>query len=69
MTLGRLPGVFVSVLVGANVSRVKPVWWVVLFVGIALAAVVFWRWGERIQEAVLCYIERLSEGSKSKRPS
>jgi uncharacterized membrane protein YdjX (TVP38/TMEM64 family) len=64
MTLGRLPGVFVSVLVGANVSRVKPVWWVVLFVGIALAAVVFWRWGDRIQEAVLGYIERLSSRSK-----
>jgi uncharacterized membrane protein YdjX (TVP38/TMEM64 family) len=63
MTLGRLPGVFVSVLVGANVSRIQPVWWVVLFVGIALAAVVFWRWGEQIQEAVLGYIERLSNRS------
>lgn len=63
MTLGRLPGVFVSVLVGANVSRIKPVWWVVLFVGMALAAVVFWRWGDRIQEAVLGYIERLSSRS------
>jgi uncharacterized membrane protein YdjX (TVP38/TMEM64 family) len=64
MTLGRLPGVFVSVLVGANVSRIKPIWWVVLFAGIALAAVVFWRWGEQIQEAVLGYIERLSDRSK-----
>ena len=63
MTLGRLPGVFVSVLVGANVSRIQPAWWVVLFVGIALAAVVFWRWGEQIQEAVLGYIERLSNRS------
>jgi uncharacterized membrane protein YdjX (TVP38/TMEM64 family) len=63
MTLGRLPGVFVSVLVGANVSRIQPVWWVVLFVGIALAAVVFWRWGEQIQEAVLGHIERLSNRS------
>jgi uncharacterized membrane protein YdjX (TVP38/TMEM64 family) len=64
MTLGRLPGVFVSVLVGANVARIQPVWWVVLFAGIALAAVVFWRWGEQIQEAVLSYIERLSDRSK-----
>lgn len=65
MTFGRLPGVFVSVLVGANVSRIEPLWWVVLFVGIALAAVVFWRWGDRIQEAVLGYIERLSDRSGS----
>jgi uncharacterized membrane protein YdjX (TVP38/TMEM64 family) len=64
MTVGRLPGVFVSVLVGANVSRINPIWWVVLFAGIALAAAVFWRWGEQIQEVVLGHIERLSDRSK-----
>jgi uncharacterized membrane protein YdjX (TVP38/TMEM64 family) len=64
MTLGRLPGVFVSVLVGANVSRIQPIWWVLLFAGIALAAVVFWRWGEQIQEAVLATIERVSDRPK-----
>jgi uncharacterized membrane protein YdjX (TVP38/TMEM64 family) len=64
MTLGRLPGVFVSVLVGANVSRIQPIWWVLLFAGIALAAVVFWRWGEQIQEAVLATIERVSDWPK-----
>lgn len=63
MTLGRLPGVFVSVLVGANVARIPLVWWVVLFLGIALAALVFWRWGEQIQEGVLGCIERLSNRS------
>lgn len=61
MILGRLPGVFVSVLVGANVARIKPIWWVLLFVAIALAALVLWRWGERIQESVLGFIEKLSK--------
>lgn len=61
MILGRLPGVFVSVLVGANVARIEPIWWILLFVAIALAALVLWRWGERIQESVLGFIEKLSK--------
>ncbi len=60
MLLGRLPGVFVSVWVGANVARIKPVWWAILFVGIAIGALALWHWGERIQEAVLRLIERAS---------
>jgi uncharacterized membrane protein YdjX (TVP38/TMEM64 family) len=60
MTLGRLPGVFVSVMVGANIARVDPVWWAVLLAALALAALLFWRWGDQIQEAVLGFIERLS---------
>ena len=60
MLLGRLPGVFVSVWVGANVAQIEPFWWGVLFVGIAIAALVIWRWGEPIQEAILNYIERVS---------
>jgi uncharacterized membrane protein YdjX (TVP38/TMEM64 family) len=60
MLLGRLPGVFTSVWVGANVARIDPIWWGVLFVGIAIAGLVLWRWGESIQEAVLNFIERVS---------
>jgi uncharacterized membrane protein YdjX (TVP38/TMEM64 family) len=60
MILGRLPGVFVSVWVGANVAQIELVWWVVLFGAIAIAALVLWRWGDQIQEAVLGFIERLS---------
>jgi uncharacterized membrane protein YdjX (TVP38/TMEM64 family) len=60
MPVGRLPGVFVSVWVGANVARIEPVWWVLLFLGLAIAALVFWRWGDKIQEFVLGFIERVS---------
>ena len=60
MILGRMPGVFVSVLIGANAAQIEPIWWVVLFGAIAVAALVLWRWGEQIQEAVLGFIERLS---------
>jgi uncharacterized membrane protein YdjX (TVP38/TMEM64 family) len=60
MLLGRSPGVFVSVWVGANAAQIEPVWWVVIFGAIAIAALVLWRWGEQIQEAVLGFIERLS---------
>jgi uncharacterized membrane protein YdjX (TVP38/TMEM64 family) len=57
MLLGRLPGVLVAVWVGANVARIAPTWWAVLFVGIAIAAIVLWRWGQRIQESVLRLVE------------
>ncbi len=68
MILGRLPGIFVSVFVGANVARIKPVWWGVLFVGIAIAALVFWRWGDQIQESVLDFIERASDRLQTRAP-
>jgi uncharacterized membrane protein YdjX (TVP38/TMEM64 family) len=65
MFLGRLPGVFVSVWVGANVARIEPAWWAVLFAGIALGAVVLWRWGGQIQQAVLRFAEKLSHRSRT----
>jgi uncharacterized membrane protein YdjX (TVP38/TMEM64 family) len=60
MILGRMPGVAVSVWVGANAAQIQPVWWAILLGGIAVAALVFWRKGEQIQEVVLTFIERLS---------
>jgi uncharacterized membrane protein YdjX (TVP38/TMEM64 family) len=60
MTLGRLPGVFVSVLVGANAAKIDPLWWGILLVVIGIAALVLWRFGDRIQDSVLSFIERVS---------
>jgi uncharacterized membrane protein YdjX (TVP38/TMEM64 family) len=60
MMAGRLPGILVSVWVGANLANVRPTWWIVLLVGMALAAVILWRKGEAIQQAVLRLIRRLS---------
>lgn len=61
MIVGRLPGIFVSVWVGANAARVSPVWWWLMLAGIGLAALVIWRWGDDLQTAILAFIERLSE--------
>lgn len=61
MILGRIPGVFVSVLIGASAPQVEPAWWLVLFGAIAVVALVWWRWGEQIQKAVLGFLERLSK--------
>ena len=57
MLLGRLPGVFVSVWVGANVARISPLLWALLFAAIAVVVLAFWRWGEPIQEALLRFVE------------
>lgn len=60
MLVGRLPGVFAASWVGANATRIEPIWWAVLLAALVVAALVFWRWGDRIQESVLGLVERLS---------
>lgn len=60
MILGRWPGVFVAVWLGANAAQLELVWWVVIFGAIAIAALIVWQWGEQIQRAVLAVIERMS---------
>jgi uncharacterized membrane protein YdjX (TVP38/TMEM64 family) len=58
MLVGRLPGLFISVWLGANVAQVSSAVWIGLIAAIAVAALVLWRWGGRIEEAVLRWIER-----------
>ncbi len=60
MMAGRLPGFLFSVWVGANLANARPAWWIVLFVGLALAAVVLWRKGEEIQQTMLRLARHLS---------
>jgi uncharacterized membrane protein YdjX (TVP38/TMEM64 family) len=62
MMAGRLPGILFSVWVGANLANIGPTWWIVLFVGVALAALLLWRKGNEIQRALLQIIQRLSSG-------
>jgi uncharacterized membrane protein YdjX (TVP38/TMEM64 family) len=68
MFLGRFPGIFVSVWIGANVAQVKPVWWVVLFAALTLIAVLVWRRGDQIQATILDFIERISNRGRSQSP-
>lgn len=65
MILGRLPGIVVSVLLGANAAQIDPVWWGVLLGAVAIAALGLWRWGAQIQASVLELIEWLSGRSRS----
>lgn len=62
MMAGRLPGIVFSVWVGANLADIDPVWWIVLLLGIALAALILWLKGKEIQQAMLTFIKRLSDG-------
>jgi uncharacterized membrane protein YdjX (TVP38/TMEM64 family) len=65
MVVGRLPGVFASVWVGAHAGVLSPTAWVVLLVGVASAAVILWRWGDRIEAVVLRLLARLAGNSTS----
>ncbi|MEJ2211367.1 MAG: hypothetical protein P8129_20325, partial [Anaerolineae bacterium] len=57
----RLPGIVFSVWVGASLGKIGLVWWVVLFVALALAALLVWRKGEELQQAMLRLIGHLSD--------
>jgi uncharacterized membrane protein YdjX (TVP38/TMEM64 family) len=60
MLVGRLPGVFMSVLFGTHVNDIPRELWIALFAAIAIVALVVWRWGDAIQETIVSLIERLS---------
>ena len=66
MILGRLPGVFISVWVGASVAPIKPLWWGLLLVAIAALALILWRWGAQIQKSMLRLAERLANHQNRK---
>lgn len=61
MIVARTPGIWISVLVGANAAQIDPLWWFVLFGAIAIAGLIVWRWREQIQKAVLSLVEGLSK--------
>ena len=64
MVLGRLPGILVATWVGAHVVHIRLLWWGILLVPATIAALVLWRWGERLQGAILRFLQRLSGRSR-----
>lgn len=60
MPLGRLPGVAFSVWIGARAASLSPTALGVVLVGLALVAVLLWRWGRPLQAAVLGLLSRLA---------
>jgi uncharacterized membrane protein YdjX (TVP38/TMEM64 family) len=64
MILGRFPGIFVSTWVGASVAQIEPIWLIGLIVLATVAALVLWRWGERLRDGVFQFLQRLLDGSR-----
>jgi len=60
MSVGRLPGIFVSVWLGATATRLSPAWWLVALAALALLALATWRWGARLQAALVSLANRLN---------
>ncbi len=60
MALGRLPGIFFAVSLGATAARLSPAWWLAGLVLLALLGVAAWRWGAQLQSAVLSLVNRLN---------
>lgn len=60
VTLGRLPGVLVTVWAGANAVQIGLAGWAVLLVGFAVLGVTIWHWRDPLQSALLRCLERLA---------
>jgi len=65
--LGRLPGVFVANLVGANAAALTPTQGAVFIALLMAIALAFWRYQERVEMAMLKMIAWLSDRLKAER--
>jgi uncharacterized membrane protein YdjX (TVP38/TMEM64 family) len=52
-TIGRLPGIFVANFVGTNAAELTPTQGVIFIVSLAIIALAFWRYQERVEMAML----------------
>lgn len=65
IAIGRLPGLFVACWVGANAANLGLVGWIVLIAGACALALAYLRWGEAIETAIVCWIERVTRKLRS----
>jgi uncharacterized membrane protein YdjX (TVP38/TMEM64 family) len=61
MFVGRLPGIAFSVWLGANALELGLPAWAALLAATALAALLVWRYGDRLQARLLFLAEKLSQ--------
>jgi uncharacterized membrane protein YdjX (TVP38/TMEM64 family) len=64
MFAGRLPGIAFSVWLGANALRLGLPAWAALLATLALAALLVWRYGDRLQARLLSLAEKISHKMK-----
>jgi uncharacterized membrane protein YdjX (TVP38/TMEM64 family) len=61
MALGRFPGIFVSTWIGSSAAEISPGWWIAILSGLALAAVIAWRWGGAIQATAMRLLQQIAD--------
>jgi uncharacterized membrane protein YdjX (TVP38/TMEM64 family) len=59
MIVGRLPGAVAATWLGASAERINPSWWALVLGTLALFGILMWRWGERIQTAILRLLQEM----------
>ena len=59
--VGRFPGVLVPVLIGAGSVQLTPWQWVILIAGSIAAALLFLRYGERLEERIMRLVTRIRD--------
>lgn len=64
VTLGRLPGVWVTVWAGANATQIAPIGWAALLAGIGLLVLGLWLWRDPIQTFLLHLLERIARPAR-----
>ena len=61
MIVGRLSGVFLSVAAGAYATKIPLNLWVGVLIVLAIGALIAWRWGAAIQDAMVRIADRFTQ--------
>jgi uncharacterized membrane protein YdjX (TVP38/TMEM64 family) len=60
IAIGRLPGLVIASWVGANATSLSLTEWAVLIVGACVLGLIYLRWGNAIESALMNWIERVT---------